>query len=363
MNKVLEVFTFQDGYMGGVATMVKSYLDGVEEFATYNCELAQLNIAPIIHTGKSSLDNLAYIFTQRKAARKHLIENKYDVIHIHTSREFLFLKDVLLAKMISKLTHTPIVMTIHVGAMETVYNRIGWFKEKSIDILNKYVSQTIFLSKVMREDFIKSGLDEQKSTVLYNFHNFTSTIKVPEKKKGLQLLFVGAIHREKGILELLHAIEQMPDLKCHLNICGKLTDNSIKDEVESLKAKLSDKVSFLGYVSGENKTLLFRQSDVLILPSYHEGLPLVILESLGAGCAIIATKVGAIPEVLSDENVLWVEIKSTRSLISQILNLSTNRSQLELMKMTNEKLGKHYSFDAHITELSSIYNRLKTNSF
>ena len=92
MNKVLEVFTFQDGYMGGVATMVKSYLDGVEEFATYNCELAQLNIAPIIHTGKSSLDNLAYIFTQRKAARKHLIENKYDVIHIHTSREFLFLK-------------------------------------------------------------------------------------------------------------------------------------------------------------------------------------------------------------------------------------------------------------------------------
>lgn len=363
MNKILEIFTFQGGYMGGVPTMVKSYLDGVEEFATHNCVLTHLNIAPTIHTGNSKLDNVAYIFTQRKAARKHLRENNYDVIHIHTSREFLFLKDVLLAKMISKLTHTPIVLTIHVGAIETVYNRIGWFKEKSIAILNCYVSKTIFLSKVMREDFIDAGLDEQKSTILYNFHNFTPTINIPEKKEGLQLLFVGAIHREKGILELLHAIEQMPALRCHLNICGKLTDNSIKDEVESLKAKLSDQVSFLGYVSGENKTLLFRQSDVLVLPSYHEGLPLVILEALGAGCAIIATKVGAIPEVLFDENVLWIEKESTESLISQILNLSRNRSQLELMKASNLELGKHYSFDAHITELCSIYNKLKTNLY
>lgn len=344
--------------MGGVATMVKSYMDGVEEFASHDCVLSNLNIAPSIHTGKSSIDNFAYIFKQRKAAHKHFKENKYDVIHIHTSREFLFLKDVLLAKMISKQTHTPIVMTIHVGAMETVYNRIGWFKNKSIAILNKYVSKTIFLSKVMREDFIKAGLDEQKSTVLYNFHNFTPTNKDIEKKDGLQLLFVGAIHREKGIVELLHAIEQLPELKCHLNVCGKLTDNSIKEEVESLKDKLSDRVSFLGYVAGEDKTILYQQSDVLILPSYHEGLPLVVMEALGAGCAIIATKVGAIPEVLFTENVLWIEKESIKSLISQILNISYNESLLSVMKMRNKELGVKYSFAAHVQDLTSIYNDL-----
>ncbi len=356
MKKVLEVFTFQDGYMGGIATMVKSYIDGVEEFANYNCELTHLNIAPTIHTGKSSLDNLAYILTQRKEVRKHLKENKYDVIHIHTSREFLFLKDVLLAKMISTLTNTPIVMTIHVGAMDTVYNRIEWFKAKSISVLNKYVSKTIFLSKVMREDFIKAGLDKHKSTVLYNFHNFTPTNKIPEKKDGLQLLFVGAIHREKGILELLHAIEQMPDLKCHLSICGKLTDNSIKDEVESLKAKLSNKVSFLGYVTGENKTLLYEQSDVLILPSYHEGLPLVIMEALGAGCAIMATKVGAIPEVLDDNSCFWIDIASVDSIIKKLKNI--DKDMISSVRRKNRTLGEMYSFKKHVRNMCNIYNDL-----
>lgn len=357
MKKVLEVFTFQDGYMGGVATMVKSYIDGVEEFANYNCELTHLNIAPTIHTGKSSLDNLAYILTQRKEVRKHIKENKYDVIHIHTSREFLFLKDVLLAKMISKLTNTPIVMTIHVGAMDTVYNRIGWFKEKSIDVLNKYVSKTIFLSKSMREDFIKAGLDEQKSTVLYNFHNFTPTNKIPEKKDGLQLLFVGAIHREKGILELLHAIEQMPDMKCHLNICGKLTDNSIKDEVESLKAKLSNKVSFLGYVTGEDKTLVYKQSDILILPSYHEGLPLVVMEALGAGCAIMATKVGAIPEVLDDKSCFWIDIASVDSIIKRFKEIDND--VINSVRRISYTLGATYSFKEHVKNICNIYNDLQ----
>lgn len=342
--------------MGGVATMVKAYLDSVEEFAKYDYSLSNLNIAPTIHTGKSSIDNFAYIFTQRKAVSMHLQENRYDVIHIHTSREFLFLKDVLLAKMISKQTNIPIVMTIHVGAMETVYNRISWFKDKSISILNKYVSKTIFLSKVMREDFIKAGLSEQRSTVLYNFHNFVPTSKEPVRKPELQLLFVGAIHREKGILELLHAIEQLPELKCHLNVCGKLTDNSIKEEVESLKEKLSDCVSFLGYVAGEEKTLLYKQTDILILPSYHEGLPLVIMEALGAGCAIIATKVGAIPEVLAEENVEWVDIASTKS-IKEALR-SFNSQKIESMKSKNILCGDTYSFRSHVSSLSKIYKEV-----
>ena len=357
MKKILELFTFQDGYMGGVATMVKSYLDGVEEFAAHDCVLTHLNIAPIVRTGKSSLDNLAYIFTQRIAVRKHLKENKYDVIHIHTSREFLFLKDVLLAKMISKVTHVPIVMTIHVGAIETVFNRIGWFKHNSIVVLNKYVSKTIFLSKVMREDFIEAGLHEKKSIVLYNFHNFTPTIKVPEKKDELQLLYVGAIHREKGILELLHAIEQMPELKCHLNICGKLTDYSIKDEVETLKAKLSDRVSFLGYVAGEDKTLLYKQSDILVLPSYHEGLPLVIMEALGAGCAIMATKVGAIPEVLDDRSCFWVDIASVESIIKRFNEIDDTR--ILSARKINQTLGAAYSFQEHVKNLCDIYMDLQ----
>lgn len=355
MLQILEIFSFQSGYMGGVATMIDAYIKGKEEFAQNNCKLTHLNIAPTINTGIVKFDNIAYIFTQRKAVRKYLDKNHYDVVHIHTSREFLFLKDVLLAKMIRKRYNVRIMITIHVGSIHTVYNRIGWFKEKSIRLLNKYVDKVIFLSKVMSRDFIEAGLDEKRTVLLYNFYRFIPTEFVPsEEKEPLQLLYVGAIHREKGIMELLRALSEMANLNYHLNVCGKLTDNSIKNEVEQMKQLLGCKVSFLGYVTGEAKTRLFHDSDMLILPSYHEGLPLVIMEALGAGCAIMSTPVGSIPEILQDENCLWVDIASVESIKNQLKSLTENK--LTAMKIANKELGQAFTFQEHVKTLAEIYN-------
>ena len=354
MKNVLEIFTFQGGYKGGVATMIEAYMKGVNEFARNNYKLTHLNVAPTICTGNSKMDNIIYIYTQRKVVRQYLKEHKFDVVHIHTSREYLFLKDVLLAKLISKKYKLPVVMTIHVGSIHTVYNRIGWFKKRSIKLLNNCVSKVIFLSKTMCNDFIQEGLNEKRSTVLYNFHNFERTITdecTPHEQ--LRLLYVGAIHREKGIIELLVALSEMPELDYHLNVCGKLTDESIKDEIEKYSKELGDKVSFLGYVSGSAKTELFKSSDLLILPSYHEGLPLVIMEALGAGCAIMSTRVGAVPEVLADENCYWIEIASANSIKEALRSL--RKEDIVKQQNVNFELGKKYSFEGHVKRLSFIY--------
>lgn len=357
MKNVLEIFTFQGGYKGGVATMIDAYMKGVDEFARNSYKLTHLNVAPTICTGNSKIDNIAYIYTQRKAVRQYLKDHKFDVVHIHTSREYLFLKDVFLAKLISRKYKTPVVMTIHVGSIHTVYNRISWFKKRSIKLLNNCVSKVIFLSKAMCNDFIQEGLNENQSTVLYNFHSFEQTTTggyTPHEE--LRLLYVGAIHREKGIVELLSALSELPELDYHLNVCGKLTDESIKDDIEKYSIKLGDKVSFLGYVSGSAKTELFKSSDLLILPSYHEGLPLVIMEALGAGCAIMATPVGSIPEVLTEENCIWIEIASVDSIKSRLSDLS-NKSLMKI-KMSNLSLGKSFTFEEHVKTLVKIYNNL-----
>lgn len=112
--------------------------------------------------------------------------------------------------------------------MVTVYNRIGWFRDKIIAVLNKYVSNSILLSKIRCEVFIRAGLSKQCSTVLYYFHYFVPTSKSPVKKTELHL-FLRERSIGKGILELLHVIEQLLELKCHSNVCGNLTDNSIKE--------------------------------------------------------------------------------------------------------------------------------------
>ncbi len=352
---ILEIYTFSKNGIGGVSSMVTAYLDAVEEFGNNDCKLSLLNVKAEVTTGRTSIDNSVYIFTQRSAVKKHLKDNSYDVAHIHTSREFLFFKDILLAKLIKKQFHIPVVITVHVGAIETVYNRISWFKNKSIKIINEYVDKVIFLSEVMRKDFINAGVKDQRTTLLYNFYKFTPTeIPVKEDRNSLQLLFVGAIHREKGIIELLEALSTMPPyFDYHLNVCGQLKDYSIKEDIEEYKGKLGNKVSFLGVVTGEDKTKIYQQSDILVLPSYHEGLPLVILEALGTGCAIMTTPVGAIPEILNNDNCLWLKIASSDSICSQLLNMSIEK--LNEMKSNNELQGKKYSFEEHIHKLINIY--------
>lgn len=355
--EILEIYTFNENGVGGVSLMVNAYMNATEYFCTHGCHLNLLNIKQERVTGKRSIDNFLYIFTQKSAVKQHLSENKYDAVHIHTSREFLFLKDVLLAKFIKMNFHIPVVITIHVGSIDTVYNRIGWFKKKSITLINKYIDKVIFLSEVMRQDYIKEGLKENVTSLLYNFFQFTPAEN--EKKediKTLQLLFVGAIHREKGIIELLKALNSLQDFDCHLNICGQLKDNSIRSEIEEYKLKLGNKVSFLGLVQGEEKTKIFDKSDILILPSYHEGLPIVIMEALGSGCGIMTTPVGAIPEILNDANCKWLEIGSYKSIESQLRSLTSK--ELMTMKEANKSLGKEYSLESHINKLSEIYKNL-----
>ncbi len=354
---ILEIYTFKEGYKGGVSSMVSTYMKYAQYFADNDISLSHLNIQPTIAIGFSKIDNLLYFFTQLRGVARHFKQNEYDLVHIHTSREFLFLKDVFLAKYINKNYNVPIVLTIHVGAISTVFNRIAFLKKYCFKLLNNYISKSIFLSEEMRKDFVQFGLPEEKTSLLYNFFNFEPPLPLPQKQqKGvLSLLFVGSIHREKGILELLYAIRECRDLNIHLNVCGIITDNSIKDEIDTLSKELSDKVSFLGFVSGPDKTNLYSSSDILVLPSYHEGLPLVIMEALGAGLGIVSTKVGAIPEILDEEMCDWVSVASIIDISNAIRNLYSNRDLLVEMKKKNKKQSEEYELNNHLNRLIKLY--------
>ena len=350
--KILEIFTFAGGYKGGVATMVLNYIQHKNVFKENNCIIDHLNIQPTFVNKSSKISNVLYIFTQRREVKRFLKNNRYDKIHIHTSREFLFLKDLLLARMINRKFNLPVILTIHVGDINTVYNRIEWFKSLSIKFLNEYVEKVIFLSNTILHDYIARGLDQSHCTVLYNFHTFNNIITVNKANNVLRLLYVGAIHKEKGICELLKALCSLK-MNFHLNVCGLQTDPRIVNIVTDLKNKLGDKVTFCGYIDGIEKEKIFKNSDILILPSYHEGLPLVIMEALGAGCAIISTKVGGIPEILSDNNVRWVEVASVSSLVNVLSTISL--SDINTMKCENLNLGKSFTIDSHILKLCEIY--------
>lgn len=370
MEKVLLTLKMpHTSYVGGIATIINSYINKRELFEEngYYPEVFDYQSEKIDHFPVSKVSNVLYGIAQGKALSKkisHEISSGNDIIvHIHTSCRYLFYKDVLLAKHIKRKYGVKVILSIHVGHINTVFDGIpASFKTSSIQYINDYVDKVLFLSGIMMQQFIDAGVNKNKVETLFNFHDLPYEVNEGVvntdvlTKKGLNLLFVGAIKREKGILELLEAVNSIGMQDIHLDVCGQLTDSSIESDFQRMVSE-NPEIELHGYVKGKEKQELYEKADVLILPSYHEGFPLVVLEALASGTAIISTKVGTTPEVLTNDNVDWVNIGDVESLKNAIEDLYYNREKLIKMQITNRNIGEQYSSAAHIYKLCEIYEK------
>ena len=260
------------------------------------------------------------------------------------------------------MRHGKIVLSIHFADQEKILIKNPILRKLELKVINQYVNHVVFLSEKTKNAFIKTGLNESKASVLYTFHNFGGAILEKSSiglNAPLRILFVGSIDRRKGILDLLEALSQSTSSDYILDICGQINDKSIKDKYEQMKDILGEKIVEHGYVTGELKKRIFQQADVLVLPSYGEGMPIVIMEAMASGNAIICTNVGAIPEIIKPENGFLLKPGDIEALRNSIMLLNSDRELLETMKKTNRKTGQEYDLYSNVRKLCSIYGELQ----
>ncbi|MCK4817331.1 glycosyltransferase family 4 protein, partial [bacterium] len=167
------------------------------------------------------------------------------------------------------------------------------------------VSVTLVLAPCFRESFINMGFEPSRvrvATTMFDGDIFQS----PAKMNGSdcnKVLFLSRLIKEKGVYELLKAFELVTPRfpKVHLVIAG---DGTERPEMEKWVAEhdLSDKVSFTGYIRGKEKGQLLLNSGLFVFPTYYgEGCPIVLLEAMGAGLAVVTTSVAAISEIVKND--------------------------------------------------------------
>ncbi len=115
------------------------------------------------------------------------------------------------------------------------------------------------------------------------------------KSRPLRFVFLGRYERRKGIEELHATIKRLsPQFAFNVDVVGPIPDH--------LRMR-SDKVKYWGMVRDEEQIrAILNGADVLVCPSYAEGMPTVILEAMASGLAVIATNVGAVGDLVSSEN-------------------------------------------------------------
>ncbi len=197
----------------------------------------------------------------------------------------------------------------------------------------------IAVSETVKQEYIRAGFDQEHIEVIYNgidsrFLSLTSAQSTTHR--NFELLFVGRLRIEKGILVLLKALDllvngseqldgRVPDL--HLNIFGTGDQVYYNELQDFLREKgLSQNVTFQGRVSQDELIERYDCSDILIVPSlWQEPFGLVAVEAMARGLPVIASHVGGLAEILTHgKHGLLVEPGNERALAVAIRQLQTD---------------------------------------
>ena len=176
----------------------------------------------------------------------------------------------------------------------------------------------------------------------------------------LRIGYLGRIEPNKGMTELLVACQRLKKegFPFKLVMAGK--EQTEGEYLPQFDQWLGDSFEYVGLVSGKTKCDFLRSLDAFVLPSYFEGLPMSLLESMSYGKAPIVTPVGSIPQVVKDGvNGIFVKDHDADSIEEVIKRLSDDRTLLRrLGEEARKTIFSLFSPKKYIEKLNDIYLRL-----
>lgn len=178
---------------------------------------------------------------------------------------------------------------------------------------------------------------------------------------ALRLLYIGRLAPGKGLAESLEALAlaRAEGVAARLVIAGSGAEEAGLRSLARTHG-IADQVAFAGTASGDEKTRLLCEADVLLLPSYGEGLPYSLLEGMAAGVVPVVTRVGAIPDVVIDGvHGRFVPVGDAPAIARAIAALATDRAGLARMsEACRRRIARSYSLERLAQDLDAVYSGL-----
>lgn len=314
------------------------------------------------------------------AIRKIIKEIKPDIIHIHSND--LFPNSVLLA-----CGTTPVVQTLHDCKMVCpTWNGVkvsgvmcekgfgtSCYKDGCISFY-RYISQWIwrkinlFLVKTRVNALIAPSMALNRVLLCYGLEpihipNYTDTSKyllsdsIPDGKKILCACYLSP---SKGVKHLISAFKKVL-LKIPSAILDIAGDGPEKQYLEKLCASLNvqNSVIFHGIVPHDKLPEFYGRANIVVLPSVvAENCPLVLLEAMASGKAVIGSRIGGIPEIVAEnETGLLYNPYDDIELSEKIIQLlSDPKKTWEMGKSGKKRVEKKFSADKHISQILDLYS-------
>lgn len=327
---------------GGISGVVNNYYE-----AGLSQKVALKYIGTMVEGSK-----VKKLFVAIKALIEYLVVlPKYDLVHIHMASDNSYKRKSYFIKA-AKLFHKKIVLHQHGGNFDHYY--LEEQDEKGKEAIRKVLNMadTLVILSPHWRPFFAQLVNPDRIQVLPN----AIPLPAPYTKEYGQrrLLFLGRICKEKGIRELFAAIEvlreEFPDMRLSL---GGIWEEDLKEQAKAL----GEHVEYLGWITGEEKQRLLQESDIFVLPTYFEGLPVSLLEAMANYCGVIATTTGGIPHMMTSQvEGILIPPKDVDSLTQAIRQLLLEPKLCKQYgDLARKQVETHYSMEENQKKLLSIY--------
>ena len=278
----------------------------------------------------------------------HLLKHDIKVVHLHAASGKSFYRK----RFYIDLCHwfgVKIVFHEHSGKFKE-------FAEKKRPFVRKILGKCdviVALSNTWKEYIHSIGFDNV--VVIPNPIEPPKMNPLRRDDTDLHLVFLGNIFEQKGIFDLLRAMEGLSGVVLHIG--GKGDTARMQQEIRNFG--LENSVVYHGFVSGEEKEKLFQTGDVYVLPSYSEGLPVSILEAMSYAMPVIASRIGGIPDIIDESKTgLLITPGDITALRAAIMDLLNDKEKRMAMGRNAEKESKKYLPQCIEKELKALYEKL-----
>jgi len=286
------------------------------------------------------------------------VTGRVDLVHINISYRGSTIRKCTIAGL-CYLIRIPTVLHLHTCEYEDFFRRLPAPLKYTVRKIFQRADHVIVLGRVWERFVVHTlGVSETHVTVLYNAAPGRRPLSGPCKRSGgdVRLLFLGRLGARKGAPDLLQALAGLQsDLGWSITMAGDGDIAGSRKRAQELG--LLDRVTFTGWLDAEQVDDLLESSDVLVLPSYAEGLPMSVIEAFAHGVAVIATPVGAIPEIVIDgESGLLVPAGDTGALCDVIQTLCVDADMRQKLARAGRKMWeKDLDITEYAVRLSTIW--------
>jgi glycosyltransferase involved in cell wall biosynthesis len=265
-------------------------------------------------------------------------ENNIQLIHTNGPPIDLF------GAIASRLTGVPMVLTRHVMIDDYLISPVKKSIYKFVDSLGfRMCDRAVAICRAGERHLSKTHPElNGKIKLIYNGIQID---RFPLKRSwnvsepdGVTIGFVGRLSEEKGCPDFLHVLKEL--IGRRYNVRGLVVGGGPDiDSIKSLAEEygISDVVEFCGLQ--EDVVPFLHRMDIFLLPSYREGLPLVILEAMAVGLPVISTRIAGIPEqIIENENGFLVSPGDIAEMVDHCIHLVEHSDDRERFAKQSRKI-------------------------